>query len=477
LKLDEALGRLPPEWPEELRPRIQAQLRASPRSIVVLDDDPTGTQTVYDTPVLTDWRESSLSRELAAGTPLFYVLTNSRSLNPSEAADLAREAGLNLTAAARKTGRAFSVISRSDSTLRGHYPAEVDALAEALGLAQAPCLLIPFFAEGRRYTLDDVHYVADGDQLIPAAETPFARDASFGYKNSNLRQWVEEKTGGRLSAEAVRGISIETIRKGGPAAVKDLLCALPARSVCVVNAAALRDMEVVVAALLEAEDEGKQFLFRTAASFVQARAGLETRSLLFGNGASWPSVDLQGAGGLVVVGSHVPKSTAQLEQLIKATGMAAVELAVNDLLASERCAEAVRRATAQVNGLLTKGCSVALFTSRELVVGAGPCESLAIGRQVSKALVRVVSGLTVAPGFFVAKGGITSSDLATESLGARRAVVLGQILPGVPVWELGLESRFPGMRFVVFPGNVGGPESLLEVCVKLSGAQASGLKP
>ena len=68
--------------------------------------------------------------------------------------------------------------------------------------------------------------------------------------------------------------------------------------------------------------------------------------------------------------------------------------------------------------------------------------------------------LTVVPRFIIAKGGITSSDVATDGLDVRRAWVLGQILPGVPVWRLNEESRFPGLPYVVFPGNVGTDDSL-----------------
>jgi uncharacterized protein YgbK (DUF1537 family) len=468
MRLDAALQGLPAVWPEELRPQIRALISASQRSIVVFDDDPTGTQTVYDTPVLADWSVACLERELAAGTPLFYVLTNSRSLTSADAEELAREAGTNLRAAADATGREFAVISRSDSTLRGHFPVEVNAMAEALGLVDSPCLLAPFFAEGGRYTMGDVHYVAEGDDLVPVAETAFARDPSFGYGRSNLREWIEEKTGGVVKAAEVRSISIEMLRKGGPAAVKQLLNSLPEGSVCAVNAAASRDLEVLVRAMLEAENEGKTFLCRTAASFVQVRAGLENRPLL---GTADLQITGEDTGGLVVVGSHVPKSTAQLERLIATPGIAPVELKVNELLACELRAEAVLQAVARVNCLLAKGSSVALFTSRELVAGRGPSESLEISRRVSSALAEVVSGLKIVPRFIVAKGGITSSDLATKSLGVKRAMVLGQILPGVPVWELGHESRYPGMPYVVFPGNVGGTGALVEVYEKLAPAQ------
>jgi uncharacterized protein YgbK (DUF1537 family) len=69
----------------------------------------------------------------------------------------------------------------------------------------------------------------------------------------------------------------------------------------------------------------------------------------------------------------------------------------------------------------------------------------------------------------VAKGGITSSDLASKGLMAERATVLGAVIPGVPVWKMDIKSRFPGILYVVFPGNVGNHTALLEVCKKLNG--------
>jgi uncharacterized protein YgbK (DUF1537 family) len=106
---------------------------------------------------------------------------------------------------------------------------------------------------------------------------------------------------------------------------------------------------------------------------------------------------------------------------------------------------------------------VVVMTSRQLVTGADKEESLQIGAVVSAALVAVVRGLTVRPRFVVAKGGITSSDIATRGLDIKRALVLGQIAPAVPVWQPAAGSRFPGVPYVVFPGNVGGADTLADV--------------
>lgn len=68
--------------------------------------------------------------------------------------------------------------------------------------------------------------------------------------------------------------------------------------------------------------------------------------------------------------------------------------------------------------------------------------------------------LSVCPRYLIGKGGITSSDLDSEALGVRKAQVFGQIIPGVPVWRLGKESKYPGLPYIVFPGNVGDADAL-----------------
>ncbi|MCE7982110.1 MAG: hypothetical protein DYG89_13020 [Caldilinea sp. CFX5] len=457
------LASLPQPWPESLLPTIQQQLAVGQRSLIVLDDDPTGTQTVYDLPVLTEWTVATLCAELAQGTPTFYILTNSRSLPLPAAQELNAEIGRNLVAAAQATGRDFAVVSRSDSTLRGHYPGETDALTAALGQQVDATLLIPFFLEGGRFTINDVHYVAEGDQLVPAAATPFARDAAFGYRNSDLRAWVEEKTGGRVAATSVASITMDDVRLGGPDAVAQKLLNLPAGAVCIVNCAGTRDMEVFVSGLLQAEAAGRHFLYRTAATFVQVRAGLAPRSPLTATDLNLPA----NGGGLIVVGSYVPKSTNQLNALLVQPDLVQVEVNVDALLDDGQQAGEIARIITVTTAALQQGQDVVVYTSRRLITGADAVSSLAIGQRVSASLVALVQGLGVRPRYLVAKGGVTASDLATKALGVKRALVRGQILPGIPLWEVGAESRYPGLIYVVFPGNVGGDDALVQARQKL----------
>jgi uncharacterized protein YgbK (DUF1537 family) len=128
---------------------------------------------------------------------------------------------------------------------------------------------------------------------------------------------------------------------------------------------------------------------------------------------------------------------------------------VAEILESSQRQGAITQATEAANHALNNGKDALLFTSRLLISGNNQAESLAIGRSVSQSLMEVVHGIEHEPRFVIGKGGITSSDLATEGMGVRSARVLGQVLPGVPVWKLGPGSRWPGATYVVFPGNVG----------------------
>jgi uncharacterized protein YgbK (DUF1537 family) len=449
-----------------LPPETAASAVPAAGKVVVLDDDPTGTQTVHGIPVLTTWSREALAAELLLPERCVYLLTNTRALSREQACRINREVGQNLAAAARQTAHPFRVISRSDSTLRGHFPAEVNALAEGLGISFDATLIIPAFFAGGRFTVGDVHYVADGERLIPVGETEFARDSEFGFRSSNLREWVEEKTGGQRSAAEVHSLSLERIRCDGASAILDDLLSVPKGGMIVVNAAAISDLAVLTQALAEAEAQGRRYLFRSAAEFVPLYAGISPRPVL---AASDLRSQVPGTGGgLIVVGSYVGKTSSQLDVLFSHhPEVAKIEADVRTLVNGDRRNAEVVRLRTEIQAQLRSGKTVVLFTSRVVLTGATAAEFGAIGRKVASALVEVVGELSIRPSWFVAKGGITSSDLASKSLGMRRAIVLGQALPGVPVWAPGSESKWPGLPYIVFPGNVGGPDALSALVSRL----------
>lgn len=463
ISLKAKLAELPPEQSESLLPEIRTLLQQSQRTIFVLDDDPTGTQTVYATPVLTTWSTEAIHSEWQQGHRLIYILTNSRSLPKAAARELAKEIGSNIAAVAKSRQQKFTVISRSDSTLRGHYPTEVDSLANAIDCPTAPQIIIPYFLQGGRFTIDDIHYVADADDLTPAGETAFAKDAAFGFQNSNLIDWVIEKREGAIDRIHVTSISLNDLRTGTTDAIQQQLTDLPPRSVCCINAVSMRDIEVFVTGLLKAQNAGHEFIFRTAASFVQAYAGLEQQPLLTADAMIDSSVDA----GLIVVGSYVPKTTAQLNHLIQnAENLEAIELKIDQVLEGKNQSY-LSEIQSQIDGVLKSGRNVVIHTSRDLKLGDNAESSLQIGNKVSDALVQIVQSIERPLRFLIAKGGITSSDIATKALAVKRAIVLGQILPGIPVWKTQAESRRPNLSYVVFPGNVGDDTALLKAYNKL----------
>ena len=456
------------QQPERMVPRAMATIRDRVRRqgtrIAVLDDDPTGTQSVHGVPVLTTWETADLRAALTHACTTFFVLTNSRGHSRPEAAHISRTIAARLAGLADELGVDVEVVSRSDSTLRGHFPAEIDSLQQGFGERDRHydgVIICPCFLEVGRVTVDDVHRVREGDWFVPAADTEFAADATFGYQSSNLRAWVQEKTDGRVTSEQVRSVSLADIRNGGPDRVARLLQE-PGGGTVVVNVAAYADLEVFVLGLLDAEAAGRRFLYRTGPSFVRVRAGIEPKPVL-GPQDIYTGGDRPGCG-LVVVGSHAALSTRQLEAATALGGLHPVELSVPRLLGPDRAAE-IDRAVGEVADRLAH-TDVVLFTSRGLIRTDDPDDSLAFSRSVSGALAEVVARLDRGrpPRFIVAKGGITSSDVATAGLGVRRAEVAGQLLPGaVSVWLLTADSDFPGLPYVIFPGNVGDAETLARV--------------
>lgn len=473
LRLADVLNGVTPPRDLDLLPLIRAELAASGRKIIVLDDDPTGTQTVADVPVLTTIDHDLWIDELNHPRPLAYLLTNSRSLTTPAAVALAHEITFALQTALRQVDRPVEIISRSDSTLRGHFPQELYAVAEGMAWREAAFIVVPAFFEGGRYTYYNVHYVTEGDQLIPVAQTEYAQDAYFGYRSSNLVDWILEKhhvAGLALAPAQIESIPLALLRTGDVEQVSARLAQIPTGSFCVVNALHYHDLEVFVAALAQQE---QRFLARSAASYVRVRAGLEPRALL--RGAALLPTDA-GRGGLVAAGSYIQKSSRQIEHALRLPNVHGVVLSVPDVLDAATRSKAIAQAAEQVNDWLSRDEVALLYTSREQIRGGSEEQAMYIGEQVASALVEVVAQTAHPPRWLIAKGGITSSDVATKALKVRRAMVQGQLLPGVPVWRTEPESRFPALTYVVFPGNVGSETGIAEAITLLQEAAAEKKK-
>ncbi len=454
----------------------------SAQVLVVLDDDPTGTQSVADLPVLTRWDVTDFEWAFAHHIngrvqPAVYVLTNTRSLDPAEAAVRNEEIVRNALTAAAAAAPALRVgfVSRSDSTLRGHYPLEPDVIAATIAAVTGEktdgVVIVPAFPDAGRVTIGGVHYLrGTGDaagRLIPVAETEFARDASFGYANSELAKYVDEKSQGRFAAGSVIVLDLHVIRSSA-AAIADAIASATDSTPIVADIVTENDLRALALGLAEAESRGKRLLYRVGPPFVRARIGQEIRAELSGADAYAGKTPSE-AGGLIVVGSHVGVTTRQLNALTDQHGAARiVEIDVEQLL-GEHAADYLTETVEKVAAALRCG-DVILHTSRLLIRAGDAAENLRIARTVSAAVVAVVNRTlkTFPPRFVIAKGGITSSDVAAHGLEIRRAIVRGPMLPGiVSLWEP-VDGPARGIPYVVFAGNVGDDESLAQVTRKLS---------
>lgn len=469
----QASGGLPPGAAVGIE-EVRAAAAASGRVLVVIDDDPTGTQTVADVPLVTSWSVDDLRWGLTRGRSCLFVLANTRSLRGPAAAERVREIVRAAEAASVAEGVPYVIVSRGDSTLRGHFPLETDVVAAELesltGRGVDAVVLCPAYLEAGRVTAGDVHWARIGEEMRPVGETEYARDPAFGYSSSDLKAFVDERSGGRFSAGEVLSISLETIRHDGVSGVIGRLGDAHGGRIVIVNAVTENDLRTVVAALATLEGRGRRFLYRTGPSFVRVRAGLAAQPPLQDATAIYGGA-ARGGRGVIVVGSHVPLTSRQIERARVLADLTPIELDVRDILARDRAPRLLEDVTKRTRSALESG-DVMLFTSRDRVDGdALDVDGLGVAARVSQFLVqltrRVFSQAT--PAFCVAKGGITSSDLATDALGVRRAWIAGSLEPGlISVWRP-LDGPGAAPPFVVFAGNVGTEQSLANVITKLRG--------
>lgn len=444
---------------------LKKEIEANNKKIVVLDDDPTGVQTVHDISVYTNWDKDSIRQGFEEENNLFYVLTNSRGFTEDQTTKAHHEIAEVVDEVARETGKEYIFISRSDSTLRGHYPLETQLLKadyeKNTGKTIDGEIMCPFFKEGGRFTIDNVHYVKYGEELVPANETEFAKDKTFGYTAYTMPEYIEEKTKREYKAADVTCISLEDIHNMDIDKIEAQLMEVTGFNKVIVNAVDYADVKVFCTALYRAMAKGKVFMFRTAAAIVKVMGAVTDQPLLT---REQMVVKETTNGGIVVVGSHTEKTTKQVECLKELKDIEFIELDATLVKDDDAFEEEVSRCLAKEEECIRAGKTVCCYTTRALITAdTGDKEDeLRLSVKISDAVQSLVGRLSITPSFVIAKGGITSSDVGTKALEVKKANVLGQIKPGIPVWQTGEESKFPLTPYVIFPGNVGEISTLKE---------------
>jgi len=432
--------------------------------IIVLDDDPTGSQTVHSCLLLTRWDADSMRDALLDNSPLFFVLTNTRGMDATSAAKLTGDVCRNLkTALAQLAAEGIDInpimVSRSDSTLRGHYPVETDVIAAELGPFDAH-FLVPAFFEGGRFTRNATHYLMVDGKAVPVHETEFAKDSVFGFSTAYLPDYVEEKTSGRIKTGQVEQFLLDDVRGNCLARLNDL----SGNVCCTVDCENQDDLNHFADQLTAAAAAGKRFLFRSGASLLTALAQLPQQPVAAQAMAEYVRDSKPGA---VIVGSHVKKTTSQLNELLKQSGIAGIEVDVSRILHERDVL--LREVMQQAERAHAQGLTIVIYTSRQELQFADQTARLEFGVEVSELLMDIVRSLPKTIGFLISKGGITSNDVLSTGLALRAARVVGQILPGCSVVRCPENhSRFPNLPVVIFPGNVGDDSALKTAYQRLS---------
>lgn len=434
----------------------------TPPKIVVLDDDPTGSQTVHSCLLLMRWDVETLRLGLQDESPIFFVLTNTRSLTPDRAAAVTREVCQNLKVALEQEAIAdFLVVSRSDSTLRGHYPVETDVIAAELGPFDAH-FLIPAFFEGGRVTRDSVHYLFVAGKPTPVHETEFARDSVFGYQHSYLPDYVEAKTKGRIAAADVERFTLDEIRAGS----LERLLQLSGNRCGAVDGDTQADLDRFAQDLLAAASQGKRFLLRSAASILTALANLPPQPV---PGEQMSQYSRNGQRGVVLVGSHVRKTTTQLMRLLEEPDVQGIEIDVTRLLDKGDRDAVLKQALDEIEVARAIEKTPVVYTSRTELTFDDVQTRMDFGDRVSALLMDIVRNLPKDIGFLISKGGITSNDTLSKGLNLQTARLLGQVLPGISMVKTPINHpEFPSLPVVLFPGNVGEANALATVHQRLS---------
>ncbi|AWI38681.1 hypothetical protein BA81_07594 [Bacillus safensis FO-36b] len=466
------LNAIPKADSKAIQSAYEQALSSFEHKVIVLDDDPTGIQTVHGISVFTDWSEESIEAGFLEDSRMFFILTNSRSMTEKETAAAHKTIAATIVKVAERLNQDFVIVSRGDSTLRGHFPLETEVLKTTIEQQSSRQfdgeILLPFFQEGGRFTIDNIHYVQEGHELIPAGDTEFARDRTFGFQSSHLGEWIEEKSEGMFTKKNTTYISLADLRALRIDQIKQQLMSVKDFKKVVVNAVDYDDVKVFVTALIEAIQAGQQLMFRSAAALTKVLGGIGDQALLTRDALIQEESP---HGGLIMIGSHVKKTTEQLKALQQDKEIAFIEFNTHLVLEPDAFREEIDRVIQQTEALLAAGQSVAVYTRRErLDLGDDRQEEeLKLSVQISDAVTSIVQRLTIRPKYLIAKGGITSSDIGTRGLSVKRATVAGQIKPGIPVWQTGEESKFPFMSYVIFPGNVGAKDTLKEAVDILEG--------
>jgi len=436
---------------------------------VVIDDDPTGSQTVHNCLLLLKWDYSTLLKGFESESNLFFILANTRSLDENDAKLIIEEICKNLKGviASEKYEEEIIFISRGDSTLRGHNFLEPNAINSCLGPFDAT-FHIPAFIEGKRLTINGSHFV---DQ-IPIDKTIFARDKIFGYETSNVKTLLFQKSKSQINLEDIQNLFLSDLEilndEENNIVFKKLKDLNNNKHVIldVENYSQLKKFSLIIKKL----SKQKKFLFRTAASFISSISEKKSdpKDKTFFSNLRIRNKEKSFLPGLVIVGSYVELSSIQLKNLLEISYCEPIELDVFEFFRisllennQERINLFKNKFLREIRFSFEQGKTPVLFTSRKFM-SLDYSEQFNFYNSLAFFISELVADLKYEIGYLISKGGITTNAILSNGLNADYVYLEGQILTGISVVTYNLKN-VEKLPIVTHPGNIGTQDSLVNI--------------
>ncbi len=438
--------------------------------VIVIDDDPTGSQTVNNCLLLLKWDYSTLIKGFQSKSNLLFILANTRSLSENDAKLRLVEIcnAIKKVISKESYKEEFIFVSRGDSTLRGHNFLEPKIMNDCLGPFDAT-FHIPAFIEGKRMTIDGDHFVDN----VPVSQTIFAKDKIFGYKTSNVKKLLFQKCKSQIKFNDIQNLKISELKvleSKDKNIVFNKIKNLKENSHVIVdieNYSQLKKFTLSIKKLIKQ----KKFLFRTAASFISSISAVKDNpkepffySLIRRNNREKKFLP-----GFYVIGSYVELSTIQLKEFLEISECIPIEFDVFEFLRisklksnQDQLVLFKNKLLAQIRSILKQENTPVLFTSRKEVSVGNNDEQVNFYNSLAHFISELVSGLKNEIGYLVSKGGITSNVILSNGFKANYVYLHGQIITGVSLVTFKLEND-ENLPIVTFPGNIGNQDSLVKV--------------
>ena len=433
--------------------------------IIVIDDDPTGSQCVHDCLLLLNWNYETLLKGLMSNSNLLFILANTRSLSEKEVKKRLREICTNFYKVTQENNLEDNLlfVSRGDSTLRGHNFLEPDLINKYLGPFDAT-FHIPAFLEGNRITVNGKHFVNG----IPAHKTPFANDNIFGYKTNDLKKLLLKKSRSKIQLKNIENLNC--IEQYSSHELRKFMESLKNNTHVIVDIDKFSQLEKLSEVTRELI-KNKKFLFRTAASFLKAISN--TKVIKKGN-FYYSQLRLRNKlnnflPGLIIIGSHTEISTKQLNKLLELDAFEAIELDVEKFYKIHASKDKETKIIKLKNFFLEairktiKNSFIpVIFTSRKEKVLENNYDQMDFYNSLSFFIAEIVADIKHEIGYLISKGGITSNTILNSSFDADYVYLEGQICSGISLVKVKLINN-NYLPVITFPGNLGDDYSLKDV--------------